>query len=113
MPGLLRALKCAPVAEYLTVEFPSRPKMVADVVARLADGKILHIEFQLKNDPRMRWRCFHYYGTIQELWEDSDVLQVVIYLGNSPMSMAREIQRLNCHYRFEVVDMREIPAEDF
>ena len=67
MPLLLRALHCAPVAEYLNIEFPSRPKMVADVVARLADGKILHLEFQLTNDPRMHWRCYHYRGVIQEL----------------------------------------------
>jgi hypothetical protein len=64
MLGLLRTLDCAPVVEYLTVEFPFRPKMVADVVARLADGKILHLEFQLTNDPRMHWRCYHYYGAI-------------------------------------------------
>jgi hypothetical protein len=113
MPGMLRALKCAPVAEYLSVEFPSRPKMVADVIARLSDGKILHLEFQLTNDPRMHWRCFHYFGAIQEQWEDSEVVQVVIYLGNSPLQMRREIRTAGLHYTYEILDMRQIEADVF
>ena len=81
VPALVRGLNCAPVVEYLSVEFPARPKVVADVEARLADGKILHLEFQLSNDPRMHWRCYHYYGAIQEQWEDAEILQVVVYVG--------------------------------
>ena len=43
MPALLRVLHCAPVVEYLSVEFPwkHKIKMVADVVARLKGGRIL------------------------------------------------------------------------
>ena len=113
MPGLLRALHCAPVQEFLTVEFPERPKMVADVVARLADSKILHLEFQLSNDPRMHWRCYHYFGAIQEQWEDSEVIQVVVYLGNGPMTMKREIERPSLRYHYTALDVREIPAQVF
>ena len=83
MPMLLGSIAPSPVAELLSVEFPSRPKMVADVVARLADGTILHVEFQLTNDPRMHWRCYHYFGAIQEEWPDAHVIQVVIYLGKA------------------------------
>ena len=36
----LRLMRRAPVAEYLNVEFPPKRKMVADVVARLEDGRI-------------------------------------------------------------------------
>jgi hypothetical protein len=113
MPALVRLLKCAPVAEYLTVEFPERPKLVADVVARLADDKILHLEFQLNNDARMHWRCFHYYGTIQELWDDAEVIQVVVYLGRGPLDMKCEIRRPRCEYRFEILAMRDVPAAVF
>ena len=74
MPMLLGSIAPSPVAELLSVEFPSRPKMVADVVARLADGTILHVEFQLTNDPRTHWRCFHYFGAIQEEWPAAQVL---------------------------------------
>ena len=113
MPMMLRALHCAPVAEYLSVEFPERPKMVADVVARLADGRILHLEFQLRNDPRMHWRCYHYFGAIQEQWEDAEIIQIVIYLGNGPVQMKREIRRPHLDYRYEIVDVRGIEASVF
>jgi hypothetical protein len=113
MPALVSALKCAPIAEYLTIEFPPRPKMIADVVARLADGRILHLEFQLSNDPRMHWRCYHYFGAIQEQWEESEVIQVLIYLGNGPMQMKGRIERRSLNYWFEIVDMCQIEASVF
>ena len=72
MPALLRMLGCGQVVEYLNVEFPPRHKMVADVVARLADGRIVHLEFQVDNDPDMHWRCYHYFGSISQQWPDAD-----------------------------------------
>ena len=111
MPFFLRALHCAPITEYLSVEFPARPKLVADVVARLADGKILHIEFQLANDPRMHWRCYHYFGAIQEQWEDAEVIQVVVFVGNGPVQMKREIQKTRLQYSYEIVDMKDLSAD--
>ena len=55
MPAFVRMLGCAAAAEFLTVEFPVRSKLGEDAVVRLVDGKILHLEFQLTNDPRMHW----------------------------------------------------------
>ena len=113
MPSLLRALGCAPVVEYLSVEFPTQDKQVADVVALLEDGKILHLEFQETNDARMLWRCYHYYGAIQERWEQADVIQVVVYFGNGPVRMRHEIDKGRNKYGYDIVDMRSIPAEVF
>ena len=113
MPSVLRGLHCAPLEEYLSVEFPARPKLVADVVARLADGKILHIEFQLTNDPRMHWRCYYYFGAIQEQWEDAEVLQVVIYLGNGPLTMQREIERPRLKYSYDILDIKDFDPKTF
>lgn len=76
MPTLLGSIANAPVAELLSVEFPSRPKLVADVIARLTDGRILQVEFQLTNDAHMLWRCYQYFGAIQEAWPDAEVIQV-------------------------------------
>jgi hypothetical protein len=113
MPALIRLLGCAPVVEYLNVEFPPRHAMVADVVALLADGRILHVEFQVKNDPDMHWRCYHYFGTISQRWPKAEVIQVVIYLGNDPMSMESSIVRPTCQFRFEILNMQEVPARVF
>ena len=110
---LLGSIASAPVAEILSVEFPSRPKMVADVVALLTDGRILHVEFQLTNDARMLWRCFQYFGAIQEAWPNAEIIQVVIFLGNGPVTMKREIKRPSCDYWYHIIDMKKIPASHF
>ncbi|MBM3783625.1 MAG: hypothetical protein FJW30_04650 [Acidobacteria bacterium] len=41
------------VEEFLNVELPAIAGRQADLVARLADGGILHLEFQTRNDRRM------------------------------------------------------------
>ena len=89
MPGLLRLLGLpgGPV-EYLTVEFPVREKLLPDLVVRLADGRILHIELQARNDPEMEWRCLDYFRVISRRWKDTTIVQVVVYLGDGPMTMA-------------------------
>ena len=113
MPALLRLLDCAPVVEYLSVEFPRKHKMVADVVARLADGRILHLEFQVKNDPDMHWRCFYYFGAIQQRWPLADVIQVVIYLGSDPLTMQSSVDKPTCRFSFDILNMQEVPAQVF
>ncbi len=113
MPALLRLMKCAPVVEYLNVEFPPRHKLVADVVALLADGKILHIEFQVSNGPEMHWRCYHYFGTISQRWPKAQVLQFVIYLGGGPLTMESAVMRPTCQYWFEIINLQEVPAQVF
>ena len=114
MPALLRLLDCAPVVEYLSVEFPRKHKMVADVVALLEDGRILHLEFQVKNDPEMHWRCYHYYGAIQQRWPEANVIQVVIYLGSGPMTMVSSIDRKpKCQFQYDIINMQDVPAGVF
>ena len=113
MPALLRLSNCAPVVQYLSVEFPLRHKMVADVVALLADGRILHLEFQVTNDPDMHWRCYHYFGSISQQWPEADVIQVVIYLGSAPLTMQAAIAKPTCKFHYEILNLQEVPAEVF
>ncbi|HEY3742636.1 MAG TPA: hypothetical protein VGL53_22460 [Bryobacteraceae bacterium] len=113
MPGLLRVLGLPPLVDYLSVEFPKRTKAQPDLVVRLADGRILHIELQSKNDPRMEWRCLEYWQVISEQWPGVELVQVVIYLGDSPLTMATGISRGGMQYRFEVLNLRDIEATAF
>src|SRR5580658_10493772 len=89
--GLLRVLELPAAVDYLTVEFPKRSKALPDLVVRLTDGRILHIEFQSKNDPRIAWRCLEYWQLISEQWPGLEVVQVVIYLGDGPLTMTSDI----------------------
>ena len=66
---------------YLTVEFPKKTKALPDLVVRLADRSILHVELQAKNDARIEWRCLKYRMAMRELWRDERIQQKVVYLG--------------------------------
>ncbi len=86
-PTLLRQLTGgAAIIGVLTPEIPLIRKNVADLVFRLADGSILHVEFQARNDGRM---CFRegIYGLGMAGKYNCDVKQVVLYAGRAPMRM--------------------------
>ena len=44
------------VVEFLNVELPAMQQRRVDLAMLLADGSILHVEFQSRNDPRMARR---------------------------------------------------------
>ena len=113
MPGLLRLLNLPAVLEYLTVGFPKRSKALPDFVVRLVDGRILHLELQSKNDPRIEWRCLEYWQVISEQWPDAEVIQVIIYAGDSPLKMANGIKRGRLTYGFDIVDLQQVAANTF
>ena len=113
MPRLFRLLGLPPVAEFLTVEFPIRQTFFSDWVVRLLDGRILHIELQSRNDPRMLFRCLDYWRVMLERWPDADILQLVVYLGDGPMTMVSRIDRAKNHFEFDVLILKDIDAGEF
>jgi hypothetical protein len=113
MPRLFQLLGLPPVAEYLTVEFPLHQKILPDLLVRLVDGRILHLELQSKNDVRMIWRCLEYWQVIAEQWLDGDIIQVVIYLGDSPMSMESKIERGRTRHEVDILSLQDVDATAF
>ena len=62
----------------------------------------------------MHWRMYHYFGAIQQRWPEAEVIQVLIYLGNGPMTMLSSIDRPpRCQFRYDIIDMRDVPARVF
>ena len=80
---------------------------------RMGFGKILHLEFQVTNDPDMLWRCYHYFGSISQMWPRAEVIQVVVYLGNETMTMESSIDKPSCKFGFEILNLKEVPANVF
>jgi hypothetical protein len=97
------------VVECLTIEFPVRQKLASDMVVRLADGRILHVELQSKNDPRMLFRCLEYW----QVWPRVDIVQVVIFVGDGPMRMESEIARGRLSFGFDILNMQAVEATSF
>ena len=115
MPQLFRLLGLpTEIAEYLTVEFPLKQKLEADGVVRFADGRILQLEWQARNEVKMPWRCLDYYRVIVDLWPEApQIIQVVVYLGDAPMTMAGSIGRDRLQFGFDIFNLCDVDASEF
>ena len=97
--------------ELLSVEFASVEKRFPDLVSRLEDGRIFHLEVQSTNDPRMPQRMLHYRTLIRARFEGVRMLQHVLYIGGPPLLMETYIEEEDLSYRFHLSDIREIDEE--
>ena len=97
------------IAELLTVEYPAVRVRRADLVARLADGRLLHLELQSTSED-ISWRELEYYALIRRTY-DQPPLQIVLYVGSGKMRIPSGIEEENLKFRYRVVDIRELEGE--
>ena len=73
------------------------------------DGQrfILHLEFQVANDPGMVHRMHVYCALLLEKY-NLPLRQFVIYVGGAVMNMTNEIQSKNISFRYELIDFQSI-----
>lgn len=74
--------------EILNIEFPTAESRRPDLVARLANGTILHVEIQSSNDPTMPWRMLQYRLLLRSRFPDERIVQKVLYVGKRRLAMA-------------------------
>jgi predicted transposase YdaD len=84
----------------------------ADLVVKLEDNTILHIEIQSTNDPSMPYRMFEYFYLITDKYKPKDLIQVCIYLGKEPLKMSDKIQFSDWTYRYRLIDMKDVPCRE-
>jgi hypothetical protein len=109
--GLLaRRLFGGPVVEWVNVEQPKVTNLRVDLLARLEDGSLRHVEVQAKNDPDMGRRLAEYHlGFLRLLGQH--VEQVVLYVGREPLRMSPVFETPSMRYAFRLLDMREVDGE--
>ena len=99
--------------ELLNVEFNSMEKRVPDLVARLDDGRIFHLEVQSDNDRKMPLRMLRYWLLLREQYPGALIVQHVLYIGGPTLSMKRYIEEGDVSYRYGITDIRDIDEEVF
>jgi len=98
------------VTEFLNVELPRVQTRRADVVARLDDGSIAHVEFQSDNDSGIAYRQGIYCLALGEKYR-CHVHQTVIYVGRGRMTMADGIQVGATSVSYRLMDIRSMDAD--
>ena len=100
-----------PIIEALNIEFTAVEERRSDLLFRLSDGSILHIEFQSVNDPRMVFRMGRYICLIGERYR-CRVRQIVLYTGLERLRMAARADLGDTILAYELHDIREFESDD-
>jgi predicted transposase YdaD len=108
---LIECLLGAPLAitEMLPTEYSTVQERRADLVARLEDGRLLHLELQSTSED-ISWRELDYYSLICRD-HGQPPLQIVLYIGFGKMRIPSGIDHENLQFRYRVVDIREMDGE--
>ncbi len=80
-----------------------------DFVARLTDGRILHLEIQSEGED-MPWRMLEYYLLIRREYGQPPT-QIVLYIGEKPANIASSIVEERLRFSCDVIDIREIDGK--
>jgi hypothetical protein len=107
---IARRLFGGPVVEWVNVEQPKVTNMRVDLLARLENGSLRHVEVQATNEPDMGRRQAEYYLGFQRLLGEH-VEQIVLYIGREPMRMRPLFETPTMRYEFQLLDIREVDGE--
>ena len=109
-PSLLDKLTAGmAVREVLNVELARVEERRADLVLLLADGTILHIEFQSANDKDMPYRVGIYCLLLGQKYRRR-VRQVVLYVGQAKMRMEDHVDLGETKSAYRLMDIRDMDA---
>lgn len=112
-PALLARLTGGvPIVGFLNVELAKVQQRRVDLLLLLADDSILHLEFQSRNDRSMVYRVAGYHILVA-LRHRKPLRHVVLYVGQGAMRMASRLDTGPMQFACEMLDIREIPVDEF
>jgi predicted transposase YdaD len=100
-----------PVREFLNVEVQTVQQKRVDLVMKLANQSIVHVEFQSSNDPRMAQRMALYHLLLTKEFR-LPARHVVLYVGSRPLGMSNWFVTPSMAFRCDVIDIRSFDAAD-
>ncbi len=100
----------------LTTKMQITDEREADFIFEITEenGKVylLHIEFQVTNDPNMPYRMLRYWVFITETYK-KPVKQCLFYVGKELLKMSNKISATEISYEYEIIDFRDIDCNTF
>jgi predicted transposase YdaD len=117
VPGLarsvlgLRFVKLEPVSLDLQHTRERKADFVALAEEENGNTFLLHIEFQLKDDPKMVYRMLDYAALEARKYPQIILRHYVLYLGSARPKALTSIRQPNLSFKFEPIWLRDVPAE--
>ena len=98
--------------ELINQEFTRVESRESDLVFKNGE-EIVHIEIQNDNHKEMHLRMHRYLSDILFLHESKTIKQYLLYIGKVKCNMKNGIKIENLDYKYDIIDIREIPCESF
>ena len=98
------------IREWLNVELPRVQNPRVDLLARMADGSLRHVEVESKCPADMARREAEYYLGLHRRF-DEHVEQVVLYVGNEPVRVPVLFLTPTMKFEFRLIDIRDFEGE--
>ena len=93
--------------EFLDKELKRIEKREADIVAKIDNSYIIHLEIQNQNDAKMHYRMLRYYIDIKEK-TDLPITQYLIYIGKENPKFQTNLQTNDIIYKYNFIDRKTI-----
>jgi len=103
---LIKLLVDQDIKEILDISFPKVSERKVDLLTRLEDDTLFHLEIQSINDNDMPIRMLQYTSLIYEKYKQFP-RQLVLYVGQKRLKIKDNINHINLQYNYEVRDIRE------
>jgi predicted transposase/invertase (TIGR01784 family) len=103
---LIKLLVGLEIKEVLETSFPKVEERRVDLLTRLEDDTLFHLEIQSINDTLMPSRMLKYASLIYEHYNEFPK-QMVLYIGVKKLKIKNEISTQNLWYNYEVKDISE------
>ena len=103
---LIKLLVDKEIKEVLETSFPKVEERRVDLLTRLEDDTLFHLEIQSINDTLMPKRMLKYASLIYENYDEFP-FQMVLYVGDRNIKISSKIKEKNLRYNYEVRDIRD------
>jgi len=103
-------LKIEDDMELIDKEFTRIEKRDADLVFKNGE-QIVHIEIQNSNHNQMPQRILRYLSDMLFEFDALEIKQYLLYIGQKPCRMQNSISKQDLAYKYDIIDMRNIPCE--
>ena len=106
----MRRLTGSNSIEWVNIELHRRGSLRVDLLGRTPDGRLIHIELQSRNEKFFYVRMGEYGFAIARQYGQYPE-QFVLYVGQEPLRMKNEIQLPQFHFRFGIIDIRDLNTQ--
>ncbi len=103
---LIRLVVGHDIKEILDISFPKVKERRVDLLARLDDDTLFHLEIQSTDDKEMPVRMLNYATLIYQTYKEFP-RQLVLYVGDNDIDMTNGIIGKNIRYNYEVKSIKE------